>query len=153
MGMKLYAGLGAAAASLYLLNHLGTRRGATRDEARRALPGDDLLPNAGVETTHAITIHAPAERIRPWLVQVGYHRGGWYTDSKLDQLSFDYFFKRIAPEDKKPERRPSALLYWPFLMLGEAVSPHLMLNGFKRRAEQSTLTGLEQSADRPQGPD
>jgi hypothetical protein len=35
-----------------------------------------------VESTHAITIHAAAQEIWPWLVQAGYHRGGWYTEAR-----------------------------------------------------------------------
>jgi hypothetical protein len=35
-----------------------------------------------VESTHAITIHAAAHEIWPWLVQAGYHRGGWYTEAR-----------------------------------------------------------------------
>ena len=108
MGRKLCLGFAAAAGGLALIHRLGTRRGATSDEFRRTLPGDSLVPNPSVQTTHAITIYAPAHAIWPWLKQVGYHRGGWYTDSKIDEVSFDYFFKIIAAKDKKPERRASA---------------------------------------------
>jgi hypothetical protein len=87
---------------------LGTRRGATSDEVRRTLPGDSLISNPSVQTTLAIIIHAPAQAIWPWLKQAGYHRGGWYTDSKIDEISFDYFFKIIAAKDKKPVRKASA---------------------------------------------
>jgi hypothetical protein len=87
---------------------LGTRRGATSDEVRRTLPGDSLISNPSVQTTLAIIIHAPAQAIWPWLKQAGYHRGGWYTDSKIDEISFDYFFKIIAAKDKKPVRKTSA---------------------------------------------
>jgi hypothetical protein len=30
-------------------------------------------------TTHTITIDTPPEGIWPWLVQMGWHRGQWYT--------------------------------------------------------------------------
>ena len=52
------------------------RWGATDQEVGRAMPGDDLLPDAA-STTRAITIAAPAEQVWPWLVQIGYGRGGW----------------------------------------------------------------------------
>jgi DNA-binding transcriptional LysR family regulator len=39
-------------------------------------------------TTHAITIDAPPERIWPWLVQMGWHRGAWYTAEWVDRLLF-----------------------------------------------------------------
>src|SRR5918995_188981 len=54
------------------------RWGATDEEVHRAMPGDDLIPDAAA-TTRAISIAAPAEDVWPWLVQLGYGRGGWYS--------------------------------------------------------------------------
>ncbi len=53
-------------------------------EEERALPGDDLLPDAGGQLTYAITIHAKPEAIWPWLVQMGCRRGGFYAIDLLD---------------------------------------------------------------------
>jgi hypothetical protein len=86
MRNKLYVGLLAGASAAYLLRRLGRRWGATEDEVHRSLPGDDLVPHPMVETTHAITIHAPAAAIWPWLVQMGYDRGWWYTDARWYRL-------------------------------------------------------------------
>jgi hypothetical protein len=72
------------------------RWGATDEEIRRAMPGDDLIPDAA-STTRAITIAAPADQVWPWLVQLGYGRGGWYSYDWIDndgQPSAD----RIIPE-------------------------------------------------------
>jgi len=72
------------------------RWGATDEEIRRAMPGDDLIPDAA-STTRAITIAAPPEQAWPWLVQLGYSRGGWYSYDWIDndsQPSAD----RIIPE-------------------------------------------------------
>ena len=72
------------------------RWGATDEEVRRAMPGDDLVPDAA-STTRAITIAAPAEQVWPWLVQLGYGRAGWYSYDWIDndgQPSAD----RILPE-------------------------------------------------------
>jgi hypothetical protein len=55
------------------------RWGATDDEVHRSLPGDDLVPRPGMESTHAIAIRASAAEIWPWLVQIGYRRAGWYS--------------------------------------------------------------------------
>jgi hypothetical protein len=77
---------GALASALALALRLGRRSGVTDAEVRRALPGDDLIANPGLVTDRAITIHAPAQDVWPWVVQMGYHRGGWYTSRWLDKL-------------------------------------------------------------------
>ena len=64
-----------------VLRRLGLRWGAIHDEVHRTLPGDHLLPHPMLETTHAISIAAPRSTVWPWLVQMGFHRAGWYTDS------------------------------------------------------------------------
>ncbi len=71
--------------------------GATKEEAILPLPGDDVLPRCESESTRAITINAPPEQIWPWLVQMGYGRGGWYSYDQLDnggQPSADYILPR-----------------------------------------------------------
>lgn len=82
MKQKLLVGLLGAASGAYLLERLGRRWGASDAEVYRPLPGDTLVPHPMVESTHAITIHAAAQEIWPWLVQAGYHRGGWYTEAR-----------------------------------------------------------------------
>jgi hypothetical protein len=79
-------GAGSAAAAIVLTRHLAERSGATTGEAHSALPGDDLVPDALLQTTRAITIHAPVAAVWPWVAQLGYHRGGWYTNARLDKL-------------------------------------------------------------------
>ena len=49
------------------------------------MPGDSDASGAGYETTLAITIDAPAPAIWPWLVQMGYRRGGLYSYDWLDR--------------------------------------------------------------------
>ena len=106
MRKKLCIGLLAAASAGYLLHRQGKRWGATEDEVYRSLPGDDLVPHPMLETTHAITIHASAATIWPWLVQMGYDRGWWYTDARWYRLVETTLWKakphtsaeRIIPE-------------------------------------------------------
>jgi hypothetical protein len=62
--------------------------GATADEVAATMPGDDLLPRAQYRCTRAITIAAPPAEVWPWLVQVGYRRGGWYADDLLDNFGW-----------------------------------------------------------------
>jgi hypothetical protein len=63
--------------------------GATDQEITKPLPGDDLIAECKLDSTHAITIQAPAERIWPWLAQMGYEdRAGTY--------SYDLFERSIG---------------------------------------------------------
>lgn len=59
--------------------------GATPDEVRQPMRGDDRIPHPGVSATRAITIAAPPEDVWPWLVQMGgYDRAGWYSYDRID---------------------------------------------------------------------
>ena len=59
--------------------------GATSEEIVRTMPGDSDVPDAIYRTTLAITIDAPPSAIWPWLVQMGYRRGGLYSYDWLDR--------------------------------------------------------------------
>lgn len=59
--------------------------GATPKEVSARLPGDDLVRGRYV-TTHAISIARPAALVWPWLVQMGYGRGGWYSYDRLERM-------------------------------------------------------------------
>ena len=56
--------------------------GATAAEIERVMPGDAAIPEATYDTTLGITIDAPAADIWPWLVQMGYRRGGWTATAR-----------------------------------------------------------------------
>jgi hypothetical protein len=58
--------------------------GASREERRQSLPGDDLVA-ARWQTTRGIDISAHAEEVWPWLLQMGYGRGGWYSYDRLER--------------------------------------------------------------------
>lgn len=70
------------------LQWLGRVYGANPHERHRPFPGDVLIPAPHLQTTHGITVHAPPEEIWPWLIQMGWHRGGWYTSWWVDRLLF-----------------------------------------------------------------
>jgi hypothetical protein len=57
--------------------------GANNAEATLPLPGDKLISAPMIQLTRAITIDVPAKDIWPWLIQMGYGRGGWYAWSPL----------------------------------------------------------------------
>ena len=81
----LAASIAAGTAGFIALHELGRRWGATPEEVRRPMVGDDIVPRVKGQTTHAITIRATPRDVWPWLVQMGYHRAGWYTYPWVDR--------------------------------------------------------------------
>lgn len=79
------AGRAASAAAWFvtayglLIRPWHLRWGATEEEVRRGLPGDNVVGTPTVAGTRAITIAAPPEQVWPWLVQQGFGRAGWYA--------------------------------------------------------------------------
>lgn len=55
------------------------RWGATDEEAARVMPGDSLVEKPKLSVTRAVTIDAPADKVWPWLAQIGKGRGGFYS--------------------------------------------------------------------------
>ena len=85
----ILAGMVAASAAGYLVLHrLGRTSGSTAAERSRCLPGDELVNRPTLVTNHAAYLPAPPEDVWPWLTQLGWHRGGWYTPRWVDQLLF-----------------------------------------------------------------
>jgi hypothetical protein len=50
------------------------------------LPGDDVIPDAGVVLDRSAEFAVGAERLWPWLVQLGKGRGGWYLPGWLELI-------------------------------------------------------------------
>jgi len=75
--------------------------GTTPSDLARVMAGDRLLAEWTYSGTTAVTVDARPEHIWPWLVQIGYQRGGLYSYDWLDRL-FDYLDRpsatRILPE-------------------------------------------------------
>src|SRR5919108_5912683 len=107
--------LGDAALALYLLvvRPWMLRWGATDEDLRQPLPGDDLVPNPLTTSTRAITVNAPVEAVWPWLAQIGQDRGGMYSYEWLENLAGCQMRNadRIHPE-------------WQHRAIGEVVKLH-----------------------------
>src|SRR5512132_2326042 len=97
-----------------------SRWGTTPEELARAMPGDALSPNATEMSMQAVTVDADPEDIWPWLVQLGYQRGGLYSYDWLDRL-FGFLdrpsttrilpeFQQLAVGDTVLWRRPSRIV-------------------------------------------
>ena len=101
-----------------------SRWGSTPSDLTRVMIGDSLLVDPTYSGTTAVTVNAPPEDIWPWLVQIGYQRGGLYSYDWLDRL-FGYLdrpsatrilpeFQHLAVGDKIPlGRGPS----WPVAVI------------------------------------
>jgi len=72
---------------LNLLRPWQLRWGATDVEINRAMQGDGIVEKPSFDATRAVTIHAPAKNIYPWIVQMGLNRAGWYSYDLLDNLA------------------------------------------------------------------
>ena len=77
--------LGLLVAYVALFRPWQHRWDATPAERALPLPGDSIVTNPVHLTTRAITIAAPPELVWPWLVQIGYGRGGLYSYDRLDR--------------------------------------------------------------------
>ena len=82
----LSATAGTAAAYVLATRRRQLRWGATDEESERPLPGDDLIENADITATRAITIRATAAQVWPWIAQLGQGRGGFYSYDFLENL-------------------------------------------------------------------
>ena len=85
--------------------------GATAKEVQRTMLGDAQVTLPSYQTTLGVTIDAAPAAIWPWLMQMGYRRGGLYSYDWLDRL-FGYLdapsAERILPE-------------WQLLAVGDVI--------------------------------
>ncbi len=110
------------------------RWGATPAEVAETLPGDRYMPQPVEVSTRAITIHAPAEAVWPWLVQIGQGRGGFYSHDWLENLFFADMqnARAILPayQDLQAGDHISLMRHGPFAVVAEIDPGHaIMLDG------------------------
>lgn len=90
------AGLGAVVYVVWVRARL-LNWGASDEEIAGPYPGGGIVPEGVRGATMAVTIDAPAERVWPWLVQLGGDRGGWYSWDRLDNAGRPSA-RRVHPE-------------------------------------------------------
>lgn len=93
--------IGVAVAAYILFarpRHL--RWGASARECEASLPGDDLIVSPDLVATRAITVRTSADRVWPWIAQLGQGRGGFYSYDFLENLAGCdiHSADRIVPE-------------------------------------------------------
>jgi hypothetical protein len=83
MALAFSAGMGAA----YLVRLRSQYRswGLVPGGNERGVSGDDLVAKADLVETRAIDIDVPPDQVWPWLAQMGYGRGGWYSFAAVDR--------------------------------------------------------------------
>jgi hypothetical protein len=98
------AAIVAAASGSAALARAGRARllrwGATDAEIAESQPGDDLIVDADVTATRAITIRRSPDVVWPWIAQLGQRRGGFYSYDRLENLlGFDiHSADHVVPE-------------------------------------------------------
>ena len=101
MLLTLFAMLTFSALYWFPVRRWMSRWGATPSDLTRVMAGDALLVNPTYSGTMAVVVNAAPAQIWPWLVQIGYRRGGLYSYDWLDRL-FGYLDRpsatRILPE-------------------------------------------------------
>jgi hypothetical protein len=108
----LFVALGLVALYWFLMRRWFGQWGTTAAERVRVMAGDSAVVDPDYSATLAITIDARPEQIWPWLMQMGYRRGGLYSYDWLDRL-FGYLdrpstnvvlpqFQQLAVGDEIP---------------------------------------------------
>ena len=127
---KSLVGLAAVAATGWVVRRLGQRSGATDEEVRATLAGDNIVSRPNWQSTRATTIAAPPAAVWPWIVQMGFpaHRGGWYTPYWLDRIQWGIQARsadRIRPElqDLEVGDRVPDSLDWSVFFTVKALEP------------------------------
>lgn len=95
--------------------------GATEAEARGAVAGDELMPEAGIVSTRVVEVTAPPRAVWPWLVQMGPGRGGAYT--------YDWIERRLGLDIRNVDRIVPELQ-------NLAVGDEIEMPGYRMRVER-----------------
>jgi len=87
--------------------------GATPEERKKALPGDEIVPHPRGGYTQAITIDKPCDQVWPWVAQVGQDLGGYYSYEFLENLvGCDiHSADRIVPEYQRTDTSRGLIMY------------------------------------------
>lgn len=101
-------GAGCLAAYLLWVRPWHLRWGATDEEVKSTLPGDDVVIQPTFNATRGVTVKAKPEEIWPWLLQLGSKRAGFYSYDWIDNAgipSAEHIlpeFQQIALDDFVP---------------------------------------------------
>ena len=110
---RLVSVAGAVAVGVALVRARYLRWGATDEELKVGLPGDELVGAADLTATRAVTVRAGADLVWPWIAQLGQGRGGFY--------SYDFLENLVGCDIHSAER---VVADWQSVEVGDAVHLH-----------------------------
>lgn len=136
-------------------------------EKSRSLPGDDVLPGAGLVMDRLLDLAGPPADVWPWLEQLGKDRAGWYMSRRVERFippsrraarGIDPQWLGLATGDRIPDwgpgdpcfeviaiEEPDHLVYWserPRRPRRGAVRPPVRCTWALVLAERSPMTSL-----------
>jgi hypothetical protein len=81
---------------------------STTEPLRHEIFGDPII-----DLTYGIDINSDPSNVWPWIVQVGYHRAGWYIDKWWDRFEQDFFWPLLVPAKDRGTWQPPAQCILP----------------------------------------
>lgn len=69
---------------IFLIRPWHLHWGAKVQEVKMILPGDEIVSKPDFNATRGISIHATADNIWKWIIQIGSKRAGWYSIDWMD---------------------------------------------------------------------
>jgi hypothetical protein len=120
------------------------RWGASEEEVARPLPGDDEVPNPGITSTRAISIHAPTEVVWPWPVQMGWGREVTNYSSQDRNSTFDFAdwgFRTRPRYQQPPSRQRVTKLRVKDLLAGDLLRPGALLRPARNSVSATAVVG------------
>lgn len=159
LGLIVLAGVTGFATGLLLQAQAEQRSWAiVPADQDRQLPGDELIPVADAVETRTLRIEAPPGDVWPWLVQMGWGRGGWYSYDKLDmdQPSAESILEehqQLAEGDIVPTH-PGGGFVARVVEPGEALVLYLdteLVRAQDEAAAEAAMAASEQGEDMPAG--
>jgi hypothetical protein len=71
-------------------------------------PGSRFIVDPAIDLHYEIEISAEPSDVWPWIVQMGYHRGGWYIDAWWDKMIQKHFWPHVVPKEARGTYQPPA---------------------------------------------
>jgi hypothetical protein len=87
---------------IFIIRPWHLKLGATAQEVKLCLPGDEIVKKPDFNATRGISISAPPDEIWKWIIQIGSRRAGWYSIDWMDNAGIKSSYE-ILPEFQRIE--------------------------------------------------